>query len=271
MRLSDRLIKLSQSKYSHFIVAMSKNLFKELFHNYLDAIKYKIEYHNKKVDINKYQQQHNDRVSDLEKVSGTSKEQFNQMKKIDEKYFSYAKPIIFDIPYVPLTYEGMNMDIGMPKIARVDFLESPILPMSQTYFMGGYSNDMYYDPFNLFLDIFGLFAKKAVAGGKDFSTKFSDPLTKKFHKIFVIYYNILLHHTTRKGECIWKLVEGYTKKMNELEKEYKEGTGRFEDYIGEARRKKFKNALEKFSIDGYKELNALAINLQYNCKPSTQG
>ena len=101
-----------------------------------------------------------------------------------------------------------------------------------------------------------------MVGGKSPGVKFTDSRTKKYHNYLMVFYNIILHQYYEESADAWKIVETYTEKMNELEYEYKKGTGDFVDFPTGKKDIKFESSLRKIMYNGYKELNAIASRLK---------
>jgi len=238
---------------------MSKDLFRDLFQNYVRALQFKMKYFNKKLDWSKYVAMHREMLAELDAASGTQEEQFDIMKLIDNRYFKAIRTIIFDIPFLNLNYHDAE-DMGLPIEARVNdyfMQETPVLPLN---YMGGFEETSY-DFFNLFMKMFSSKTRSAI-GGKDPGAKFANPITKKFYLVIQTYYNIITHKVPRESTRAWKVLKSYTDIFNNLEKEYKSPKGQFSDYTGENKKKKFVQKLEKNTMESYKEFNYLAVSLQ---------
>ena len=235
---------------------MTKELFRELFQNYIKALHFKKKYFHQKMNWSKYTTLHRNMLDELDSAEGSPDEQFKEMKRIDERYFKTIRGMIFDIPYIPITYED---DIKLPKIAQVsEFFqqEIPTLPLN---IMGG-AQTQSYDFFNLLVKFFS--PEKPKVGGKDPGATFTDPITKNFYSIIDVYYNIITNQIPSESAKAWKILKGYTDILNNLEKEYKSPRGSFRDYLGENKKKKYIQEVEKNILRGYQEFNALASVLQ---------
>jgi hypothetical protein len=270
---------------------MSKDLFVGLFRHYLDAIKYRIDENSKKLDFSKYQKQHEERIADLNEAQkiGNETQKSNEMKKINDKYFQYVKHVIFDLPTISINNaeeeilpveENIEPEEYIKKGEKVIPVDSysPSISIDLVNILvgaisGSSSHNNYYTTFggtvqkSIKMQPMGMSGGSVgcadcIVGGKSPGIKFTDSRTKKYHNYLMIFYSIILHQYYEASVDAWKIVERYTEKMNELESEYKNGTGGFVDYQTREKDIKLETSLRKVTFDGYKEFNAIASRLR---------